>query len=400
VPEYPGRRLIVIIGVPKEIKTREYRVAMVPAGVASLVKKGHTVLVEKNAGVGSGVSNEEYQHAGAEIITSAEKVWSRSDMIVKVKEPIAAEYGRMQEGQVVYTYFHLAADAKLAAVLVERKVRAVAYETIQLDDGSLPLLKPMSEVAGKMSVQVGAVCLEKEHQGKGILLGGVPGVRRGRIVIIGGGVVGTNAAKVAIGIGAEVTLLDVNLNRLAYLDDVFGGRITTMYSDEANIEARVREADLVVGAVLIPGAKAPMLVSENLIQEMKEGSVVVDVAVDQGGCIETCKPTTHDNPTYVLHGVVHYCVANMPGAVAQTSTFALTNTTIGYAKKLANLGFDAAVRADPALALGVNTCNGAVTYEAVATALGYDYVPLADAMAARRPRANGKPARKEKVASR
>jgi alanine dehydrogenase len=366
----------MVIGVPKEIKTREYRVGMVPAGVLSLTQRGHTVLVEQGAGLGSGVTDQDYERAGAQLVASADQVWSRAEMIVKVKEPIEPEYPRMREGQIVYTYFHLAAVPKLCEALLQKKVSAVAYETIQLEDGSLPLLKPMSEVAGKMSIQVGAVCLEKEHHGKGILLGGVPGVRRGRIVIIGGGVVGTQAAKVAVGIGAEVTLMDVNLGRLAYLDDIFGGRVTTMFSDAENIATRVREADLVVGAVLIPGAKAPKLVSEQLIREMSEGSVVVDVAVDQGGCIETCRPTTHDQPTYVLHGVVHYCVANMPGAVAQTSTFALTNTTIPYATRIATLGLAEAVRSDPALALGVNTHAGQVTHQAVAQSLGHKYLPL------------------------
>lgn len=384
----------MIIGVPKEIKTREYRVGMVPAGVRALVRDGHTVLVEKSAGVGSGIPDSEYVRVGAEIGRSADEVWRKAEMIVKVKEPVAPEYERIQSGQIIYTYFHLAAVPKLAKVLVKKEVAAVAYETIQLNDGSLPLLRPMSEVAGKMSIQVGAACLEKEHGGKGILLGGVPGVRRGRVAIIGGGVVGTNAAKIAVGLGAEVTVLDVNLNQLAYLDDVFLGRIGTMASDSENIARAVREADLVVGAVLLTGGKAPTLVSEALVAEMSPGSVVVDVAVDQGGCIETCRPTTHDDPTYVKHGVIHYCVANMPGAVPQTSTFALTNTTLPYARNIANLGLAEAVARSSALAKGVNTFGGHVTYEAVARDLGYPYVPLDDAIRGR----HAAPAPTERVA--
>src|SRR5438270_9522450 len=374
----------MIIGCPKEIKTREYRVGLVPGGVATLTGRGHQVLIEKGAGLGSGIPDAAYEAVGAKIVDKATEVWSRADMIVKVKEPIASEYGLMKEGQTIYTYFHLAADKPLTKALVDRKIAAVAYETIQTDDGQLPLLKPMSEVAGRMAVQVGAVQLEKEHGGKGILLSGVPGVRRGKVVILGGGVVGTNSAKLATGMGADTVILDVNLNRLAYLDDVFGSRITPVYSDPAQIQKYVREADLVIGGVLIPGAKAPKLVSEKLISEMKEGSVMVDVAVDQGGCIETCRPTTHDNPTYLVHGVVHYCVANMPAAVSQTSTFALTNATIGYALKLAGSGVVDAVKRDRALALGVNTYNGQCTYKAVAEAHDLEYVPLEKALGSKR----------------
>ena len=373
----------MIIGCPKEVKTREYRVGLVPGGVAALTGRGHTVLIEKHAGVGSGIPDSAYEAVGGKIVDKAADVWARADMIVKVKEPIASEYGLMKEGQTIYTYFHLAADKPLTKALLERKIAAIAYETIQTDDGQLPLLKPMSEVAGRMAVQVGAVQLEKEHGGKGILLSGVPGVRRGKVVILGGGVVGTNSAKLATGMGAETVVLDVSLNRLAYLDDVFGSRITPVYSDPAQIQQYVREADLVIGGVLIPGAKAPKLVSEKLISEMHEGSVVVDVAVDQGGCIETCHPTTHDHPTYVVHGVIHYCVANMPGAVAQTSTFALTNATIGYGLKLADTGIEA-VRRDKALALGVNTFNGHCTYKAVAEALDLEYTPLDKALGTKR----------------
>ncbi|RKH08907.1 alanine dehydrogenase [Corallococcus praedator] len=371
----------MIVGVPKEIKTREYRVGMVPAGVRALTSAGHTVLVETNAGVGSGIPDSEYQRVGAQIISSADEVWKRSEMVVKVKEPIAPEYERMQPGQIVYTYFHLAGvDPELTKTLLKKKVTAVAYETLQLDDGSLPLLKPMSEVAGKMAIQVGAACLEKAHGGKGILLGGVPGVRRGRVAVIGGGVVGLCAAKVAVGMGAEVTILDVNLERLTYLDDVFLGRAQTLASDTESIARTVRESDLVIGGVLIPGGKAPKLVSRELIAEMEPGSVVVDVAVDQGGCIETCKPTTHDNPTFTVSDVVHYCVANMPGAVPQTSTFALTNTTRPYSRKIADLGLVEAIKADRALQRAINTYNGHITYEAVAKDMGYDYVPLMDAL--------------------
>ena len=373
----------MIVGIPKEIKTREYRVGMVPAGVRTLVAHGHKVLVEKDAGAGAGVPDAEFVRAGAAIARSAAEVWEKAELIVKVKEPLPPEFGRLREGQIIYTYFHLAAAPELANVLLEKKVAAVAYETIQTADGALPLLKPMSEVAGKMAIQVGAACLEKENGGKGILLGGVPGVRRGRVAILGGGVVGTNAAKIAVGLGAEVTLLDINLDRLGYLDDIFLGRVTTLHSDTAQIERSVCEADLVIGAVLIPGARAPKLVTEALIAEMSEGSVVVDVAVDQGGCIETCIPTTHDNPTYVKHGVVHYCVANMPGAVSQTSTFALTNATIPYAVRIADLGLAGAVAKSPELALGVNVLGGRVTHEAVARALGKPFSSLTETLAKR-----------------
>jgi len=370
----------VIVGVPKEVKTREYRVGMVPAGVAALVKSGHKVLIEKNAGVGSGIPDSDYARVGATLVETAADVWKNAEMIVKVKEPLEPEYELMQPNQIIYTYFHLAAVPELAKVLIKKKISAVAYETIQMDDGSLPLLRPMSEVAGKMSIQVAAGCLEKERGGKGILMGGVPGTRRARVTIIGGGVVGTCAAKVAVGMGAEVTILDVSMTQLAYLDDVFLGRVATLASESENIARCVRESDVVIGAVLIPGGKAPKLVSEELIGEMQPGSVVVDVAVDQGGCIETCRPTTHDNPTYLVKGVVHYCVANMPGAVPHTSTFALTNVTRPYGFRIANLGLAEAVRQDKHLAKGLNTFNGHVTYDAVAKDLGYPYVPIQDAM--------------------
>jgi alanine dehydrogenase len=371
----------MIVGVPKEIKTREYRVGLVPGGVRALTARGHQVLMEKDAGQGSGITDAELVKAGAKILPTAAEVWVKADMIIKVKEPLPAEYDLMREGQIVYTYFHLAAVPDLLKALLKRRVSAVAYETIQMPDGSLPLLKPMSEVAGKMSIQVGAASLEKEHGGKGVLLGGVPGVRRGKVVILGAGVVGTNAAKAAVGLGAEVAILDINLDRLGYLDDIFGGRVTTLNSDTAQIERAVSDADLVVGAVLIAGARAPKLVTEALVAEMSEGSVVVDVSVDQGGCIETCHPTTHDDPTYIKHGVVHYCVANMPGAVAQTSTFALTNATTPFALRIADMGLVDAVSSTLPLELGLNTCDGQVTNRAVAESLNQTYTPWADVVA-------------------
>jgi alanine dehydrogenase len=370
----------VIVGVPKEVKVREYRVGMVPAGVTQLVSRGHEVLVEAGAGIGSGLPDDLYQQAGAKIAGSAEEVWARADMIVKVKEPIAVEYDRIRENQIIYTYLHLAADLTLTNRLVESGCIAIGYETIQKQDGSLPLLKPMSEVAGRMSIQVGAATLEKERGGKGILLGGVPGVRRGRVTIIGAGVVGMNACKIAVGMGADVDILDINLDTLNYMDDIFQSRVNTLFSDPGTIEHSVTKADLVVGAVLIPGAKAPNLVTEELVSAMEDGSVIVDVAVDQGGCIETVEPTTHDNPTFVKHGVVHYGVTNMPGAVAHTSTFALTNTTIGYAVLLADKGVSAACAKDPALALGVNVCKGYVTCEPVATSLSLECRPLSEVL--------------------
>jgi alanine dehydrogenase len=365
----------VLIGVPKEIKTREYRVGMTPAGVRTLVANGHSVLVETGAGEGSAISDEAYVRAGATIVGSAAEAWG-AEMVVKVKEPLAAEFGYFREDLILYTYLHLAAEPELTKELVKKKVIGVAYETIQPEDGSLPLLRPMSEVAGRMSVQVGASCLEKERGGKGVLLGGVPGTRRGRVAILGGGVVGRNAATIAVGMGAQVTVLDVRADTMSYLEDVFGGAVETLYSNPENIENIVRRADLVIGAVLIPGAKAPHLVTEDLIAQMEKGSVIVDVAVDQGGCIATARPTTHDHPTYEVHGVVHYCVANMPGAVSHTSTWALTNVTVGYATALANKGVVAAAKADRALRLGINTYGGHVTYGPVATAHKLDHAPI------------------------
>ncbi len=371
----------MIIGVPKEIKTREYRVGMTPAGVRQLTARGHTVLVEAGAGEGSGLREELYVQAGATIVPSAAEAWGRADMVVKVKEPLAAEYEYFRPGLVVYTYLHLAAEPTLTRKLMEKKVRAVAYETIQLDDGSLPLLRPMSEVAGRMAVQVGATTLEKWRGGKGVLLGGVPGTRRGRVVILGGGVVGRNAAHIAVGMGAQVTVLDVNAKTMEHLEDVFKGSIETLYSNQANIDEAVTRADLVVGAVLVTGAVAPKLVDRALVGKMERGSVIVDVAVDQGGCIETCRPTSHDHPTYEVEGVVHYCVPNMPGAVAHTSTFALTNTTMRYALAIADQGLEAAARKDHTLALGINCYDGACTYAAVAQAHGLEYTPLSAVLA-------------------
>ena len=365
----------MIIGVPKEIKNRENRIAMVPGGAQNLVNAGHEVIIEKGAGLGAGITDEKFQQSGAKIISSAEEIWKSSEMIVKVKEPIEAEYERMQNGQILYTYLHLAAVPALAKKLVERKVNAVAYETIELANGSLPLLTPMSEVAGRMSVQVGAQCLQKHSGGKGLLLGGVPGVKRGHVAIVGGGVVGINAAKMAIGLGARVTILDIDQQRLAYLDDIFGTDITTLMSNPENIAETVAHSDLVVGAVLIPGAKAPNLIDRSMIKSMEPGSVVVDVAIDQGGCIETIKPTTHDEPIYFDEEVVHYGVTNIPGDVPKTSTYALTNVTAKYALQLANKGLKKALADDPALMKGLNSYDGKITYKAVAEAIdGLEYV--------------------------
>ena len=366
----------MIIGVPKEIKTKEFRVGLTPAGVATLVANGHKVLVETGAGEGSGLPDERYLAAGAEIASNKVAIWSNAEMVVKVKEPIAPEFPLMREGQLLFTYLHLAAAQELGQELIKRGVNSVAYETIELPDGSLPLLTPMSAVAGRMSVQAGASILEKERGGKGILLGGVPGVDRGRVVIIGGGIVGANAVKIAIGLGAHVTVLDIDTRVLAYLDDIWEGRINTRYSDPVAIRDCVESADLVVGAVLVAGARAPRLVTAEMIKAMQPGSVVVDVAVDQGGCFETTKPTTHENPTYVVDDVIHYCVANMPGAVPRTSTFALTNATTPYVVALANKGLDQAAADDPAIARGINTYKGGVPHPAVAEALGVAVAPL------------------------
>lgn len=364
------------IGVPKEVKIHEGRVAVVPSGVRALVARGHQVMMQAGAGEGSYIPDAAFREAGATLMPTADAVWSAADMIIKVKEPVPLEYGLIREKQTLFTYFHLAAVPDLAPVLVERKATAVAYETIQLPDGRLPLLQPMSEVAGKMSVQIGANLLEKERGGKGILLGGVPGVRRGRVVILGGGTVGMAAAKIAVGLGAETTIVDLSIPRLEYMDDVFGSRVNLLHSNADTISSAVRRADLVIGAVLLPGARAPKLVDRALVSQMDDGSAIVDVAIDQGGCIETIHGTTHDQPTYMVDGVIHYGVTNMPGAVAQTSTYALTNATLPYALRLADLGALPAARKDPALALGFNSHDGAITHPIVAEALGLSYRPL------------------------
>lgn len=370
----------MIIGVPTEIKPQESRVGLVPSGVQALVDRGHTVLVQKGAGLGAGVTDEEYVRQGARIVDDAPTLWGDADMIVKVKEPVANdvgdEFSLMREDLVLYTYLHLAPDPEQTRKLLEKKVIGVAYETIEGPQGGLPLLVPMSEVAGRMAIQAGAGALEKPKGGRGVLLGGVPGVEPGVVVIIGAGIVGRNAAKMAIGLGAEVWLLDVNLDTLRMCDDIWGSRIKTLFSNHLNIEKALRRADLLVGAVLIPGAKAPHLVTRDMLSVMKEGAVIVDVAVDQGGCIETTHPTTHADPTYVIDGIVHYGVANMPGAVARTSTFALTNATLKYLLRLADLGVEEAVRTTPGLRPGVNVYKGAVTYAAVAEALDLPYTPL------------------------
>lgn len=365
------------IGIPKEVKNNENRVAMTPAGVQSLVGAGHKVLVEKGAGVGSSFPDEEYREAGAEIIADAETVWRHSTIILKVKEPQKEEFAFFHDGLILFTYLHLAAEPALTRVLVEKNVTAIAYETIQLDNGSLPLLSPMSEVAGRMSVQIGAHFLEKAAGGKGVLLGGVPGVKPANVVIIGGGMVGTNAAKMALGLGANVTILDVNPERLRQLEDILTGRFQLVMSNSTHIAEAVKTADLLIGAVLIPGSRAPILVTEQMVKSMTPGSVIVDVAVDQGGSIETIdRVTTHNDPIYEKHGVIHYAVANMPGAVPRTSTLALANVTLPYVNLLATKGLDSALQENKPLRKGVNVYRGQVTYEAVATALGETFVPL------------------------
>jgi alanine dehydrogenase len=366
----------MIVGVPTETKALENRVGINPGGVLSLTKAGHEVHIQQGAGTGSGIADESFVAAGAKIVPTAADAWA-ADMVMKVKEPLEAEYQHFREGQIIYTYLHLAPLPGLTKALMDTKVRAIAYETIEGAGGSLPLLRPMSEVAGRMATQVGAACLEKVRGGKGILLGGVPGTRRGRVVILGGGIVGYNAASIAIGMGAQVTVLDVNHERMAYLEDIFEGRIETLYSNPHNIAEVVKRADLVIGAVLLTGAKAPILINRAHLASMEDGSVVVDVAVDQGGCIETCRPTTHDQPTFVVDGVVHYCVPNMPGAVSQTSTFALTNVTLSHALAIANKGVVDAVKASPGLAKGVNIWDGHCVYEPVANDVGIPHVDLA-----------------------
>jgi alanine dehydrogenase len=367
----------VRIGVLKEIKAYENRVAMTPAGVSAMVKAGHQVFVEKDAGRGSGFEDADYVAAGATILPDNVAVFETCDMIMKVKEPLPPEYELFREGQILFTYLHLAPEPELTRKLVEKKVVAIAYETVQLPDRSLPLLTPMSEVAGRMSVQIGAHFLEKAYGGRGVLLGGVPGVAPGRVVILGGGVVGTNAAKIAVGMGAQVTILDISADRLRYLDDIFGGRVQTRVSNDYVIAAEVEKADLLIGAVLIPGARAPKLVTTEMVKSMKPGSVIVDVAIDQGGSVETIdRVTTHMDPVYEKYGVIHYSVANMPGAVPRTSTYALTNVTLPYALQLANKGWRKALQENAALAKGANVVLGHVTYEAVAQAHNLPYVPI------------------------
>ncbi|MCF8001129.1 MAG: alanine dehydrogenase [Halanaerobiales bacterium] len=366
----------MIIGVPKEIKNNENRVAITAAGVKAFVNDGHKVVIEKSAGEGSGISDEKYIQAGAEMLETPKDVFDAADMIMKVKEPLEEEYDYFKEDQILFTYLHLAAEEKLTKELMEKNVVSIAYETIQLDDGSLPLLTPMSEVAGRLATQEGARFLEKPQGGKGVLLGGIPGVSPAKVVIVGGGIVGMNSAKMAVGLGADVTILDIDPSQMRYIDDVFNGRVKTIMSNEHNIMYEIQDADLVIGAVLIPGAKAPDLITEDMIKEMEEGSVVADVAIDQGGCVETTYPTTHEDPVFTKHGVIHYSVANMPGAVARTSTFGLTNSTLPYALKLANKGYKKAMLEDKALSKGLNVYNGEITYKAVAEAFDMEYTPL------------------------
>lgn len=366
----------MIVGIPKEIKALENRVGMPPAGVDALVKAGHTCYLEKSAGLGSGFTDEEYIEAGAIILDTAQEVYERSDMIIKVKEPLEAEFPYLKENQIIFTYLHLAPDKRLTEALLKAKIIGIAYETVTLPNGSLPLLAPMSEVAGRMAIQVGAHLLEKTNGGRGMLLGGVSGVEPANVVIIGGGNVGINAVKIAVGLGAQVNVLDISSARLAYIDDIFGGRVITLMSNNYNIAKAVKRADLVIGAVLIPGAKTPKVVTEEMVKTMKPGSVLVDVAIDQGGAIETMdRVTSLDNPYFVKHGVIHYSVGNMPGAVPRTSTMALTNATMPYALKIANLGVEKAMQEDEALRKGLNVYKGKLTIKAVADAHGLEYTP-------------------------
>ena len=366
----------MIIGVPKEIKNNENRVALTPAGTQELIKRGHRVLVQQTAGVGSGFSDEEYAQAGAKLVSDAAGVFGAAEMIMKVKEPVEPEYKLIRNDQLVFTYFHFASYEPLAEAMIASGAVCLAYETVERVDGSLPLLIPMSEVAGRMSIQEGAKYLEKPLKGRGILLGGVPGVQPARVLILGGGIVGTNAAKIAAGMGADVTIMDVNIDRLRYLDDVMPTNVRTLVSNEYTIRSIVRESDLIIGGVLIPGAKAPKLITRDMLKTMRPGTVLVDVAVDQGGCIETCRPTTHEDPTYVIDDIVHYCVANMPGAVPYTSTLALTNATLPYAIRLANMGWRRAAQENTDLRNGLNVINGEVVYKAVADAFSLPYTDV------------------------
>lgn len=358
----------MIIGCPKEIKDNEYRVGLTPAGAAVLTQDGHEVLIQKNAGIGCGIADEQYIQAGAKILETAAQVFERAEMVIKVKEPQPNEVSMMREGQILFTYLHLAPAPELTKQLLDQKVSGIAYETIELPDGSLPLLRPMSEVAGRVAVQIGAHYLQKDKGGSGVLLGGVPGVKPGRVTILGGGVVGVNSLKMAVGLGAQVSIFDINPVRLAYLDDIFGGRITTLVSNADAIAEEVAQSDLLVGAVLLTGAKAPRLVTRDMLKRMRPNSVAVDVAIDQGGCFESSKATTHSHPTYFDSGVLHYCVSNIPGAVARTSTYALTNVTLPYARKLAGFGLRKALKEDPTLAKGLNVHGGEITQKAVAEA--------------------------------
>ncbi len=366
----------MLVGVPKEIKSNENRVALLPVGAQMLIQNGHKVLVETNAGSGSGFADEDYKKVGAEIAPNPKEVFSKAEMIMKVKEPISIEYDLIKEGQIVFTYFHFAASKELTEAMMKSKCVAIAYETVQKSDRSLPLLIPMSEVAGRMAPQEGAKYLEKEMGGRGVLLGGVPGTGPAEVIVLGGGIVGANAAKIAAGFGARVVIFDKDLYKLRYLDDVMPKNVTTMMSNEYYIRAELPKADLVIGAVLIPGAKAPKLITREMLSIMKKGAVVVDVSVDQGGCIETCKPTTHDNPTFEVDGVVHYCVANMPGAVPHTSTLALTNATLPYAVEIANKGYKKAIQTNPEIKLGLNMIDGKITYKGVAEAFDFEYHPV------------------------
>lgn len=366
----------MIIGVPKEIKTHENRVSLQPAGVLQLKRNGHQVLVEKNAGLGSGFTDEMYEERGASIVEDVEKIWEESDMILKVKEPIKVEYPRMREGQIIFTYFHFAASRELTEAVQKSGAIAIAYETVEKKDGALPLLVPMSEVAGRMAAQEGAKYLEKATGGRGILMGGIPGVPPANVIVIGGGIVGVNAAKIAAGMGANTTILDINIPKLRYLDDVMPKNVRTLYSTEGNIRNLLPLTDLVIGAVLIPGAKAPNLIRKDMLGLMRPGTVMVDVAIDQGGCFETSKPTTHDDPIYIIDDVVHYCVANMPGAVPYTSTLGLTNVTLPYAVQIANKGWKQALVGDLELRKGLNIVDGKIVYEDVAEAFDMEYTPI------------------------
>ena len=370
----------MIVGIPKEVKDNEYRVALTPEGARELTEAGHRILVQAGAGEGSSIPQERYERAGAEIVPRADEVWAEADMILKVKEPVPQEFGSLRDGQILFTYLHLAASRELTQALIDRKVAAVAYETVQTPGGALPLLAPMSEIAGRMAPHVAARLLEKEYGGRGILMGGVSGVRPAKVLVLGAGMAGSNAAWIAVGMEAEVVVVDKDLDRLRFIDQIHKGRMMTLMSDRLTLEQRVREADVVVGSVLVPGARAPKLVTSAMVATMRPGSVIVDIAIDQGGCVETSRMTTHSDPTFVELGVVHYCVGNMPGAVPNTSTYALTNVTLPYALSIASNGLEDAVRSDPALALGVNVHLGEVTNPGVAEAHGMRSTPLAEVL--------------------